>query len=288
VSSNKGWFGWRRSAPLLLMVVLLTLVVTTSLMIGCRKGDDPNVTPNGNGGQTGGAGQGDGVGLTWLGHATFLITTPGGIRILTDPYPGNLGYGNRRFAADIVTVSHEHWDHNSVASVDGDPDILRGLNADGGWASVTATVGDAIVSSIPGTCHDSSGGARRGRNALFMIETGGLRLLHAGDLGETPSAEVLAAIGRVDVLLIPVGGVFTVDGPTAAEVARILGAKIIIPMHYRTQGIADWQISDEKPFLEGQDGVKRVGQSQVTVWAADLPSRPEIWVLDPAPAAGGS
>jgi len=270
------------------LVVIAAAASLEALVSGCSGGNgdvSAGNTQNGGrpgaGGGSGGPG-GPGVQITWYGHAAFLITSPQGVRVLTDPYPGNLGYGNRHFEADIVTVSHEHFDHNSVASVEGDPVVLRGLKGDD-WASVSQTKGDVTVSSIGGSYHDSDRGAKRGKNSFFLIEAGGLRLLHLGDLGEVPSQDLVARAGRVDVLFIPVGGFFTIDGPTAARVAALFGAKIIIPMHYKTKAIADWQISDEKPFLEGQRGVKRLGSCRATVDPARLPADPEIWVFDPAP-----
>ncbi|MCL6580149.1 MAG: MBL fold metallo-hydrolase [Firmicutes bacterium] len=147
-----------------------------------------------------------------------------------------------------------------------------------------ATLGDVTAWSVPGTYHDPSFGSKRGKNALFVIETGGLRIVHLGDLGDTPSAEVFERVGRVDVLLIPVGGFFTIDGPTAREVAARFGARVVIPMHYRTAAIAEWQISDEKPFLEGQAvAVRFLHSYHVTVSPQTLPEKPEIWVLEPAP-----
>jgi L-ascorbate metabolism protein UlaG (beta-lactamase superfamily) len=233
------------------------------------------------GGTGGNGGEEPGVVVQWLGHAAFLITSPGGVRILTDPYGGTMGYGNRRFQADLVTVSHEHWDHNSVASVEGDPEVLRGL-ADGDWAQVEKTLGDVTVRSIPGTYHDNVQGASgRGKNGLFLIEIGDLRLLHLGDLGEIPSVQIIERVGRVDVLFIPVGGVYTIDAAQATRVAELLGARIVIPMHYRTPAIADWQISDEGPFLEGKSGVRVLESSEVTLRSGDLPEDQEIWVLQP-------
>jgi len=264
------------------------LVLSVALTAGCWGGGDVSGEPGGTGGQTGGGGQGGGgagVQLTWFGHAAFLITSPDGVKVLTDPYPGNLGYGSRTFAADIITVSHEHFDHNSVASADGDPEVLRGL-AGGDWAQAEKSLRDVTVYSLGGTYHDGDQGAKRGKNALFIIETGGLRFLHLGDLGQTPTAAVVEKAGRVDVLLIPVGGYFTIDAKEATRVAALFGARVVIPMHYKTKAISDWSISDESPFLEGQTGVRRIGSSQVTLDPGNLPKLPEIWVLDPAPAGG--
>ena len=275
--------GWLRPVTHL----AVALVLSAALTAGCWGGGDVSEEPGGTGGQTGGdqGGTGVDVQLTWFGHSAFLITSPDGVRVLTDPYPGNLGYGSRTFAADIITVSHEHFDHNSVASADGDPEVLRGL-AGGDWAQVEKSLGDVTVYSLGGTYHDGNQGAKRGKNALFIIEAGGLRFLHLGDLGETPTAAVVEKAGRVDVLLIPVGGYFTIDAKEATRVAALFGARVVVPMHYKTKAISDWSISDESPFLEGQTGVKRIGSSQVTLDPGNLPKLPEIWVLDPAPAGG--
>ena len=277
----------RSSWPRLVTHLAAALVLSAALTAGCWGGGDVSEEPGGTGGQTGGDQGGDGAGvqLTWFGHSAFLITSPDGVRVLTDPYPGNLGYGSRTFVADIITVSHEHFDHNSVASADGDPEVLRGL-AGGDWAQVEKSLGDVTVYSLGGTYHDGNQGAKRGKNALFIIEAGGLRFLHLGDLGETPTAAVVEKAGRVDVLLIPVGGYFTIDAKEATRVAALFGARVVIPMHYKTKAISDWSISDESPFLEGQTGVKRIGSSQVTLDPGNLPKLPEIWVLDPAPAGG--
>ncbi len=282
--------GQRRPARLLpaalaaAMVVGLAAVSLAALLSGCPGGSNVNAGQDGSDGQAGadGAARGSGIKIDWYGHAAFLITSPKGVRVLTDPYPGNLGYGNRRFSADIVTVSHEHFDHNSVAGVEGDPVALRGLDGSGGWASASQTVDDVTVTAIGGSYHDADQGSKRGKNSFFLIEAGGLRLLHLGDLGEVPSKDLVDKAGRVDVLFIPVGGFFTIDGPTAVRVAALFGAKVIIPMHYKTRAIADWQISDEKPFIEGRPGVKRVGSSRAVADPAKLPADPEIWVLEPA------
>lgn len=237
---------------------------------------------DGQGGQPGGGGSQAPVTILWFGHAAFLITSPGGVRVLTDPYPGNLGYGNRRFAADVVTVSHEHFDHNSVASVDGDPLVLRALEGDD-WVERDETVEDVRIIIIGGTYHDESQGSKRGKNGLVLIEAGGLRILHLGDLGAEPSQDVIQRLGRVDVLLIPVGGFFTIDAAAAARVVETIGPRVTIPMHFRTSAISSWGISDEEPFLRGRSGVRRLESHQVTLSPATLPAAPETWVLRPGP-----
>jgi L-ascorbate metabolism protein UlaG (beta-lactamase superfamily) len=266
-----------------LRVIALFFVAAWAITLGagCLGGDRMGSGTNGD--PAGDGTDGGDVKLQWLGHAAFLITSPQGTRVLTDPYPATMGYGNRRFRADLVTVSHEHFDHNNVDSVQGSPEVVRGLSG-GDWAVAEKTLGDVTVHSIRGTYHDNAQGTTgRGKNALFVIETGGLRILHLGDLGHVPSAEVIERVGRVDVLLVPVGGYFTIDGETAGEVADLFQARIAVPMHFRTEYIADWQISDAEPFLQGRSVVKKLDTSEVTLRPAGLPEEPESWLLQVGP-----
>lgn len=241
------------------------------------------IGPGAGGTPPGGGSTAGSVRVEWFGHATFRMTSPGGVRVLTDPYPGNMGYGNRRFSADLVTVSHEHFDHNSVASVEGDPEVLRGLAGDS-WAMVEKTMGDVTAYSVDGSYHDNQQGqSGRGKNSFFVIETGGLRFLHLGDLGEVPTEEAAERVGSIDVLFLPVGGFFTIDAAAATQVAALFNPKIIVPMHYRTAAISDWQITTVEPFLEGKEGVRRLGAGEVELKAGELPSRTEIWVFEVQP-----
>lgn len=274
---------WRRLAalPAGAALALVVAVAAATALSGCWGGIDMPIGPDGNGTPSGG--ETGVVRVEWFGHATFRITSPGGVRVLTDPYPGNMGYGNRRFSADMVTVSHEHFDHNSVASVEGDPEVLRGLAGDD-WASAEKTMGDLTAYSVDGTYHDNQQGRTgRGKNSLFVIETAGLRFLHLGDLGDVPPAEVAERVGSVDVLFLPVGGFFTIDATEAARVADLFKPRVIIPMHYRTAAISDWQITTVEPFLEGKDGVRRLGAGEVELQPDGLPETTEIWVFEVQP-----
>ena len=130
-----------------------------------------------------------------------------------DPIPKGIGYElPQGFKADVVTISHEHVDHNNVGFVTGKPRVLRGLTADKkGWTRVDEKVKDVSIRSV-GVYHDDERGAARGLDTVFIFEVGGVRIAHLGDLGHVLNDEQLAAIGAVDVLLVPVGGTFTIDG----------------------------------------------------------------------------
>jgi len=214
--------------------------------------------------------------IKWLGHATFLITTADGTSIITDPYePGAydaINYGPITMPADIVTVSHEHEDHNHVAGVPGDPHVVR----EAGEHSVR----DVKLYGIS-TFHDSSEGDERGTNTIFVIESDGMRICHLGDLGHSIDAQTVQDIGHVDVLLVPVGGYFTVDADQAAEIAGQLNPKLVVPMHFKTERCS-LPIADVEGFVAGKDNVQREGVSEVTVDQDSLPATTVITVLEPA------
>ena len=226
-----------------------------------------------------------GLTIRWCGQSCFVVES-GGFRAVMDPVPPSLGYPPLQVTADLVTVSHEHFDHNYVAGVTGSPQVLRGLTGGGsGWATIDQQVGPVHVRSVP-TYHDDARGAQRGRNAVFVLEWHGLRLVHLGDLGHRLDEPTVRAIGRVDVLLVPVGGFYTIDAAGATAVVESLKPAIVIPMHYRTPATGDrLPIATADAFLAGKPGVRRMG-NQVTVSAGGLPTQREIWVLEP-PRAGG-
>ena len=210
--------------------------------------------------------------IKWLGHASFLITSAAGIRIITDPYqtkPG-LDYGEINEAADIVTISHEHADHNHAAAVRGNPQVLRG----------TAEAKGISFRSIP-VHHDSAGGTQRGKNTIFCFTVDGVKVCHLGDLGHALSDKQAAEVGEVDVLLAPVGGFFTVDAATASRIGEQLKARVIIPMHFRNSKCT-FPISEVDEFLAGKQQVTRSESSEAEFRADELPASTQIIVLKPA------
>jgi L-ascorbate metabolism protein UlaG (beta-lactamase superfamily) len=212
--------------------------------------------------------------VKWLGHSCFLISSSAGVRIVTDPYEsggfnGGLGYKPVREAADTVLISHEHSDHNYVKDIPGDPEVIRKT----GRQEVKGIEIDGVL-----TCHDKTDGRQRGLNTVFCLDVNGVRVCHLGDLGHELSAKEIREIGRVDVLLIPVGGYFTIDAAEATRVAAALKPRIVIPMHYKTP-VLDFPITGVEDFLKGKPQVKRLAASEVEITRANLPQETEVWVL---------
>ena len=215
--------------------------------------------------------------ITYLGHAAFLLEADE-IRILMDPYEAGTGeYGALSQEADVVTVSHEHSDHNCVQAAQGNPLVLRGLTADG-WQDVDYTINGLSFTSV-NTFHDNTGGNDRGRNAAFIVEMGGLRLVHLGDLGHLLSEEQVNSLSPVDILLIPTGGYYTIGPEEADQVIEQLSPRVVIPMHYRTREISGWPLQDLDAFLQDKDNIKHSGEKTVSVSKSTLPESMEIWPL---------
>ncbi len=210
--------------------------------------------------------------IKWLAHAAFLITSDKGTRIITDPYETteSLRYGEIEESADIVTISHSHADHSNVAAVKGNPQVVKG----------TTEARGVKIRGIA-TAHDNSGGRERGSNTIFCFEIDGLNVCHAGDLGHLLTDKQAAAIGKVDILLIPVGGFFTIDARTADRVCEQLKPKITIPMHYKTDKL-DFPIASVDEFIKGKSNVTRVNGNEIEIKAGELPASAKIMVLKPA------
>ena len=152
--------------------------------------------------------------LTWLGHSCFLLEQDG-YRIVTDPYTGVEGYPPLSVSAHAVCCSHHHFDHDAVDAVTMLPPVKSPFT----------------VREVE-TCHDEQGGALRGSNTVRVFTAGGVSVAHLGDLGHQLSAAQLDAIGSVDAVLVPVGGVYTVDAAGAKAVCDALHPRCVIPMHY--------------------------------------------------------
>ena len=220
------------------------------------------------------------VTLRYYGQSFFVLTTPGGTRIALDPY-GQIGYPlPSGVIADAVFITHEHGDHNNAALIQGSPKVFRGL-IPGGWATIRERIGDALVYSVPSFHDDQGGTSPRGFNALFVIETCGLRIAHFGDLGQTALTEgQLRALGTIDILLIPVGGgPFTVNGEQAWRITDLLRPRVVIPMHYKTAARPTFPGTDEQPFLAGKASVTRSGTT-VSFTRGSLPASTQVVVMN--------
>jgi len=215
--------------------------------------------------------------LKWLGHACFLLeSNQPKVSVVTDPYEpgcfnGALHYGPLNVTADVVTVSHSHADHNAVAEVQGSPEVVQ---APGKHQAKGVTFEGFKF------FHDKKQGAERGEDIAFCFELEGLAVCHLGDLGHVPSETELAALKPVDVLLIPVGGTFTIDAPEADRVIELLQPKLAVPMHFKTPCV-DFPIAAVEPFLEGKENVVRLERSYIELPPAELPDSTQILVLKP-------
>jgi len=212
--------------------------------------------------------------VKWLGHSCFLVTSKGGVRIVTDPYAvgGGIDYSPIKETADVVVVTHGHDDHNNVSAVQGKPEVVRG---DG-----TKTAKGIQFKGIA-TYHDASQGTQRGPNTVFCFTVDDISLCHLGDLGHVLSPGQVNEIGAVDILFIPVGGFYTIDAVVASQVREQLKPRIAIPMHFKTPKCA-YPLAGVEDFLKGKKGVRKVIGSEMEFEREDLPTATEIVLLQPA------
>lgn len=184
--------------------------------------------------------------ISWLGHSCFKIEAKANgdsVTILIDPFEDSIGIPMPKIKADIVLITHEHFDHDNLAAVKGEPTVIKGAGE--------YEVKKVNVYGVP-TYHDEQNGAERGPNTCFRLEAEGLIVVHLGDLGHILTEEQLEYLEGADILLIPVGGKYTIDAKKASEVVSQIEPRIVIPMHYKTPGI--------KVDLEPVDGfLKEMG-----------------------------
>jgi len=206
--------------------------------------------------------------IQWFGQACFLITSSDGKRVLTDPYSSGIGYTVPSLEADVVTVSHSHSDHNNVSMATGNPEVVN-------------TLGESTVAGISflgvQSDHDASGGSQRGKNTIFVWDMDDMRLAHLGDLGTLLTDDQLKEMGKIDILFIPVGGVYTIDASQATKVVEQLSPKLVFPMHYKTD-VLTLPLAGVDDFLAGKDSVEEVNGNTFVV--KELPDKTRIIVLD--------
>ena len=204
--------------------------------------------------------------VTWFGHACFLVSD-GETRVLTDPFNEAVGYPVPSVETDVVLVSHDHFDHANAGAVKGSPVVFR--------TPGTHEAHRLRFAGVP-TFHDDSGGAQRGKNVIFRWEMGTMLLAHCGDLGEPLTDEQAAAIGDVDVLFVPIGGVYTIDPEQAEAVSKRLSARVVFPMHYLTDVMdaSRFPLAGVDDFLQlfgAEAETQRVEGNTVELSRADLP-----------------
>lgn len=225
------------------------------------------------------------VKIRWHGQSFFEIISSKGTRIVTDPHNLEAFPVPEGIQADVITISHNHTDHNFVSNVQNFRKakiiagwVVRGNKMD--WNVVDERFRDVHITTV-GTYHDDSKGSERGINTVFIFDVDGMRIVHLGDLGHLLNDAQLRAIGKVDVLMIPVGGVFTINGEEAKKVVeQIKPSKYILPMHYGTATFTDMQTPDE--FLDDQkaENVKHLKTNELIVRPDFHPKEPVIVLLN--------
>ena len=178
--------------------------------------------------------------LQWLGHSSFRLEESTGTSVVTDPYHSYIGIEMPEVTADVVTVSHKHDDHSYVGAVKGNPMIIDTV----GYFDVKDSIGILGIE----TNHDEVDGEKRGKNIIYKYRIDGIDVCHMGDIGEECTPELAEAIGPVNILLIPVGGEYTIDADIAKDYVDKLMPDMVIPMHYRTRGV-DLDIDKVDAFL---------------------------------------
>ena len=212
------------------------------------------------------------VNIKWLGHAHFLITN-NKIKIAIDPFDNSVGYPMPEVSADILLMSHGHFDHSNVSAVKGNPIQITG------YAKKSAKGVDFM--GVKTYHDDQQGKSGRGENTVFVWEMEGIRFAHCGDLGHLLTEQNLKEIGAVDVVMIPVGGFYTIDSKVAEQNIEKLKPKVVIPMHYKQPFMGDdFPIDKVDVFLQGKKNVQKVGKNTLTLSKEKLPKETTIFVLD--------
>jgi len=245
--------------------------------------------------------------IKWLGHASVLITSDSGVRIITDPYKpgfhappsGTLAYGDIEESADIVVVTHEHTDHNNVATVRGNPEVVRGAEI-GGTAPIM--IRGVEFKGIP-CYHDDVHGKLLGETYVCCFEVDGVRICHDGDLGHVLSEKQLAGLGKIDIMLLSVGHLhpvgqpqfipneaglyepvwsqYSIDANLADQLYKQLAPKVVIPIHYSNDRCS-FKLAGVDEFLKGKKNISRLDTSEVEFKQGRLPADTQIIVLKPA------
>lgn len=207
--------------------------------------------------------------IIWLGHSCFRIKGRQAT-VITDPYSPSLGYSLANPKADIVTVSHQHEGHSYVPGVEGDPRPVLGPGE--------YEIGGVLIIGVA-TFHDSERGAQRGKNTVYVMEVDEVAVCHLGDLGHVLTAEQVEELGGVDILLLPVGGVSTINASTAAEVVRQLDPKVVVPMHYKTPALK-WELEPVERFLKEIGARQNSSQPKLSFTRTSLPDSMQVFLLE--------
>lgn len=210
----------------------------------------------------------DSVTITWFGHSMFLVEI-GGQKIVIDPFNEDSGYTvPKALRCDGCVISHSHFDHNYTGRLTGAYQEFKNAG--------TYSCGAVNIEQVL-TYHDKENGKKRGENLVSIISFNNFRIAHLGDLGHVLNDQQLAKIGRVDVLMVPVGGYFTIDAFDAWEVIRLISPKIIIPMHYKTEKTAGNIIIDTlDKFIAGRGNVVKLDSNAYEIEISNVSNDEKI------------
>lgn len=207
--------------------------------------------------------------VTWYGQAMFSVSSPG-LTVVLDPTPPDTGYSYDPVRADIVLITHSHFDHTHLEGVTGRPKVIN--------ASGSFDLGSLKVAGYD-SFHDAQRGEQRGPNVIYAWEQAGIRLVHFGDLGAPPEPKTLKKLLKPDVAMLPVGGVFTIDAEQAVRFARDLEPAIVFPMHYLTPACTI-PLEPVDEFTRRFSGtVREVTARPLELTRDSLPAAAEVWVL---------
>ena len=207
--------------------------------------------------------------ISWLGHSCFKLKGRQAT-VITDPYSPDLGYSLGKPTAHIVTVSHQHPGHSYIQDIGGEP---RLVTRPGEYE-----INGILITGIA-AFHDRERGQSRGKNTVYLMEIDEVSVCHLGDLGHVLNDEQVEEIDDVDVLLIPVGGVSTINASVAAEIVRQVEPKAVIPMHYKTEAISR-ELESVDRFLK-EIGVKQIDpQPKLSFTRSSLPFSTQVFLLD--------
>jgi L-ascorbate metabolism protein UlaG (beta-lactamase superfamily) len=207
--------------------------------------------------------------IKWLGHSCFVLRGKEAT-VVTDPFDSSLGYPLAMPEANIVTLSHEHPHHSFAAAVAGNPKLIKGPGE--------YEVANIFIYGIR-TFHDAEQGRRRGKNTAYLIEIDDVRVCHLGDLGHVPTPDQVEELSGVDILLIPVGGVCTINAAAAVETISLLEPKVVVPMHFKTEA-AKVELEPVEHFLKEMGLIKPSPQPGLVVTTSSLPEQTKVVLLD--------
>lgn len=207
--------------------------------------------------------------INWLGHSCFRLKGSHAT-VITDPYSPDLGYTISKATANIITVSHQHSGHSYISAISGEPKVVSGPGE--------YEVSGVLIIGMP-SFHDEDKGEKKGKNTIYLMELDEITICHLGDLGHSLSTSQAEELGNIDVLLIPIGGISTIDAAQAAEIVRQLEPKVVIPMHYKTEAVSR-NLAPVESFLN-EMGIKELAsQPKLNITKANLPLTTQVFLLN--------